>query len=441
MNTCSVTLKDMLACRERRAARQRALLARFEKPLICLSMNIPGPQKDSPLIRLAFEAGAARLLAHGTPLYAETLSVRTGPEGYFVMDMPPQALKTIAMEAEEQDALGRLLDMDVLDAAGEKLARPVPRACLLCGSPAAVCARSRAHGLDALTHRVQEILIEHAAVHYGDAAYRALLAEAFTTPKPGLVDGENHGAHTDMCLSTLLSSANALRPFFAEFLRAGISFAGGAQKELMEALRAIGLSAEAAMLRAAGGVNAHKGSIYALGLLLGAQGLCLMQGGDVLETAAALAAADMPAQLRRAMEAPHTHGENLYARYGVKGARGEAAAGFPHAVSAANALACYGARGPNEAGALALCEVMAALEDTNLLHRGDMVGMRFVQARAREILMLPTSARLAALRALDAEMIRRNLSPGGAADMLTLGFYLAATLHTPGALSRFARQG
>ena len=41
----TVTLEEMLAARDTRAARQSALLARFGCPLLCLTMNIPGPVK------------------------------------------------------------------------------------------------------------------------------------------------------------------------------------------------------------------------------------------------------------------------------------------------------------------------------------------------------------------------------------------------------------
>ena len=66
------------------------------------------------------------------------------------------------------------------------------------------------------------------------------------------------------------------------------------------------------------------------------------------------------------------------------------------------------------------------LEDVNLLHRGGEDGLRFARENALRIAMLPENERINALRALDREMIERNLSPGGAADMLALGFLLDA---------------
>jgi triphosphoribosyl-dephospho-CoA synthetase len=67
---------------------------------------------------------------------------------------------------------------------------------------------------------------------------------------------------------------------------------------------------------------------------------------------------------------------------------------------------------------------MADLEDTNLLHRGGEEGLGFARQAAAEIAAMPEAEREKALAELDDEMIRRNLSPGGSADMLALAFLL-----------------
>jgi triphosphoribosyl-dephospho-CoA synthase len=67
---------------------------------------------------------------------------------------------------------------------------------------------------------------------------------------------------------------------------------------------------------------------------------------------------------------------------------------------------------------------MAALEDTNLLHRGGPDGLAFAQQLAAQIASMPISQRSEALTEMDRIMILRNLSPGGSADMLALAFLL-----------------
>ena len=160
-----VTLKEMLAAREHRAARQSALLGQFGGPLLCLTMNIPGPVKVPEGAERAFQLALGRVeraLAEmgAAVLHRETLVEKTGCEAYYAVAAEPAALKARMTALEDADDLGRLLDLDVLTAAGEKLSRPTPRKCLLCGRQAQVCARSRAHSVAELTARVQAILAE-----------------------------------------------------------------------------------------------------------------------------------------------------------------------------------------------------------------------------------------------------------------------------------------
>ena len=94
--------------------------------------------------------------------------------------------------------MGRLYDLDVLSPEGEKLSRPQSRRCLICGGPVTVCSRSRAHGLPAIRARTRDILADFAAGHLSALARQALEDEVDLTPKPGLVDRRNTGAHDDM---------------------------------------------------------------------------------------------------------------------------------------------------------------------------------------------------------------------------------------------------
>ena len=52
-----ITLTEMLEARERRARRQQALLREGGSALICFTMNIAGPVKNSELIRQGFRYG------------------------------------------------------------------------------------------------------------------------------------------------------------------------------------------------------------------------------------------------------------------------------------------------------------------------------------------------------------------------------------------------
>ena len=286
MHTVEITLEQVLLARDRRVQRQKALTRQFGGTLLSFTMNIAGPVKDAPLVRLAFQAGLAALDRDlGKPVHRELIQAPTGPEALLVYDRPAPWVKERCLLLEEREAVGRLYDLDVLSPEGEKLSRPQSRRCLICGGPVTVCSRSRAHGLPAIRARTRDILADFAAGHLSALARQALEDEVDLTPKPGLVDRRNTGAHDDMDRPLFHRSAGALEPYFRQF--AALGMAGASPREL----QSLGRQAEHAMLDATGGVNTHKGALYSFALLLSALGRCLAEGGDPFDTAAAIAAA------------------------------------------------------------------------------------------------------------------------------------------------------
>ena len=229
-----VSLLEMLEARERRAIRQKVLLSAYGKTMICFTMNIAGPVKNSSLIRRGYALGK-RLLRQqlevaGIPVaYSEEIQEKSGNEAIFLLDADPLAVKAITVEIEDQPAVGRLFDMDVLCPDGRKVDRQElglsGRKCLICGGMAQACARSRAHTVSELQKKTQEILCEALdAADSADAARlatQALLYEVATTPKPGLVDQENSGSHRDMDFFTFQASAAALFPCFSQGVKIG----------------------------------------------------------------------------------------------------------------------------------------------------------------------------------------------------------------------------
>lgn len=404
-----ITLEQILLARDRRASRQAALLSRYGRPVISFTMNIAGPVKDSPLIRYAFRSGLRQLEALPcAQLCREVIFKPTGPEALLVYEtQDARLLKAFCIRLESEGEAGRLFDLDVLDANGEKLSRETGRTCLVCGGPVNVCSRSRAHGLEAITARTGAILEAFAAETLGEMAENALLAEVHFTPKPGLVDEANNGAHRDMDVPLFERSAHALRPCFEEFVRLGIQGASPA------ALQQAGVRAEQAMFAATGGVNTHKGAIYSGALLLHAAGRLLSgeEEGNLCELAAQTAAA-IPAPTG-------THGAAVRAQCG--GIRTEAVSGYPTAQAVLRQL--------RQSGPLdALLLSMSRLDDSTLWHRGGSEGAQLVRSRAADILAAPASEREARTRRLDAELIERNLSPGGSADLLAMAFFLEKAL-------------
>lgn len=265
----------------------------------------------------------------------------------------------------------------------------------------------------------------------GQTALRALLYEVSITPKPGLVDRANTGAHRDMDFFTFVDSACTLLPYFRAFTLAGMGLAGQSFAGVPPQLRAIGLRAEAEMLAATGGVNTHKGLLFSMGLFCAALGILCRQGKSIDEAEIFLLCAALakgaPAELEKkgGAQSGATYGQRAYISHRLTGVRGEAAAGFPHVRDVGlPALHAQLARGCslNDAGAIALLYLMAAVDDTNLIGRAGMEGLRRVQREAAELTRRfgEPGGLLKAAAQWDRELIERGQSPGGSADLLAL---------------------
>ena len=276
------SLQEILDAREARVQTQNQLLQTYEKPLLCFTMNIPGPVKYDRDVDIGFFVGCKLLDSdlQGRILHRQIHRKHTGCEAYYVVDMDSKTLKQIAIELEQTHPIGRLFDMDVLDVDGGKIERESlghpRRQCLICDQDAYVCAGRRTHSLQELQDRTGFLLYVAArqwmAEWIGVQAYLSLQQEVATTPKPGLVDRNNRGAHTDMGQRHFFTSANALRPYFVKFAESGYLNRDLPATEAFAQLRTIGKEAEEAMLSATGGVNTHKGAIFSLGLLCAAAG-------------------------------------------------------------------------------------------------------------------------------------------------------------------------
>ena len=437
----TVDLNQVLEARERRAERQRALLAQYRLPLVSFSMNIAGPVKNSPLISRGFRLGRRTLLEQLTlsgmeVIHEERTDAVTGCEALLAVRGEPEKIKRICVGIEDRDALGRLYDMDVIGTDGAKLERPEPRRCLICGLPARACARSRAHSVEELQKATRTLLetaiAEEDAQTAAGLAVRALLYEVCVTPKPGLVDRVNNGSHRDMDIYTFMSSASALWPYFASCVKTGRKTAAAPAPETLAALRWQGVQAECDMRRATGGVNTHKGAIYSMGLLCGALGRLDRERwtdpAAVLAEIAAMAQGSVERELDGITpESAVTAGQRLYALYGVAGVRGEAERGFPSVLSDGLPVleaGLAGGRTADEAGAAALLTLLTHTADTNMLSRGGAARQQEAEKQVRAVLDEASYPSGETLEKLDSAFISENLSPGGSADLLSLCWML-----------------
>ncbi len=256
------------------------------------------------------------------------------------------------------------------------------------------------------------------ATAIGRCAARALLRELVTFPKPGLVSRVDNGSHADMNASHFARSALVLRRHFSHAALLGARDADFA------ALRRWGVAAEVAMRRATGGVNTHRGAIFALGLLCASSGAT--RATPLGEHVRRRWGEDIASHRRD----PGSHGSAATRAIGAGGAQAEAAAGFPSVYEVA--LPAYreilGATDSREAASIqAFFALLASMDDTNLLHRGGVAGLRFAQGSARRFLAeggMRGKDGLQRAITVHREFVARRLSPGGCADLLAATLFI-----------------
>lgn len=282
-----------------------------------------------------------------------------------------------------------------------------------------------ARGVEQLYPREAQAPSKASAI--GDSAVRCLLMELETWPKPGLVSHVDNGSHDDMDAGTFRTSAATIGPYFQLFAEAASRGCG------MGRLRIIGLEAEAAMLTATSGVNTHRGAIFGLGLLCAAAGA---RAGGLVDSEVPLGAVVSRLWGRSILEGPvllRSHGSAARRQFCAGGARVEAARGFPSVYQIGLPAFRKRARAFPEDGEAARVEacfaLIASVEDTNLLHRGGLDGLRFAQ-RVTRLFIDEGGVRRPGWRAhaqsIHEDFILRRLSPGGAADLLAMTFFVDA---------------
>lgn len=432
------TLQEILEARDRRAEKQKNLLDKFGKPLICFTMNIAGPVKYSPLIADGFAMGCKQLEAQltGIPvLYSQKLPRHTGCEAFYVVDAPAEKVKALTVQIEQGSELGRLFDMDVIAPDGQKLSREMDRQCLVCGKSARECGPRRAHSVEVLQEKtnaiLQQAVWDDQSRAIGALAAKAMLYEVCTTPKPGLVDRLGCGSHEDMDIFTFMASTAALQPYLTDCARTGMETANDDPQVTFHRLRYLGKQAEQTMLEATGGVNTQKGAVFTMGVLCAAVGRLDKEDRSnpekVLDQCAAMCKG-LTKELEGITEdAAVTSGQRLYARYGITGIRGQAESGFPAVLHTGLPVLEEGVNAGfslERAGCGALLAMLTACADTNMLARSDR---DTAKAITRQVAMLLTKNRYpdqAALEELDRLFVEKNLSPGGTADLLAATYFL-----------------
>ncbi|ABR49536.1 Triphosphoribosyl-dephospho-CoA synthase [Alkaliphilus metalliredigens QYMF] len=275
--------------------------------------------------------------------------------------------------------------------------------------------------------------------YISELALKSMLFEVSATPKPGLVDRHNSGAHQDMDFYLFLESSGSLVHTFHQCALAGFNFGKRNSQELLEMIRPIGIAGENKMFAATKGVNTHKGLIFSLGIISAAAGVQYRerqsQQMNIDEICHKIKAMTEGISKKELEDIKHhrtdlTYGERLFKNHGVKGIRGEVESGF-------NTVRTYslpilrelmkGNQKTNDILVQVLFHLMEVTEDSNVLGRHDLTTLKEVKTIAKDILSVGgmfTEEGRKKIVETDKQFIEGNISPGGSADLLAVTLML-----------------
>lgn len=372
--------------------------------LLSFSLNLAGPHKRGPLADFFFAAALTLLVDELSRRFGKLKEplIRAGRAGaWALLEVPTdaQSCKAFCLELEDGLPAGLLWDLDVyVPETGQKLSRSTlgwaERPCLICGRKVSFCARSRAHSWQELEREsrrlMKEALLSEAADALWLAAEKSLFYEALATPKAGLVDRLDQGAHTDMDIFSFVDSSLALGPSLRKFIEAGMASSVNRDNSdkigTFKTLAVLGQQAERSMFRASGGVNTQQGLIFSLGFLLFAAGQRLRERMEALDRAfeqreseelhqdVTQALFPTATELATGASALATafldwRGDSEESRQ--RGARAAVLSGYRESLSALTILRRERAEGgdEDESSLAALLYLMSRIEDSNILRR------------------------------------------------------------------------
>lgn len=270
-------------------------------------------------------------------------------------------------------------------------------------------------------------------------ATRALHAELDTTPKPGLVDKDNSGAHRDMDHALMSRSIRAIHPYFVRLALLGFATDMPSHDDIVKT----GIEAERAMFEATNGVNTYKGALFSMGLAVVAAAGKAWQGYSITPQTLSAAISKLAFAFP---DTKGTHGSKAKQTAAsetatFKGALDNAREGYPMLFN--DWLPFYAnlsKNGEPHALHLTLLRIMCDLDDTNIVYRTSLAMMKQVKEESRSVLSRCSEATHGTpqddggtnldtiLGDMNRSFVQRNISPGGSADMLSLVVFINGVL-------------
>lgn len=410
-------IDEILLAREKRIIEiQKHLSAHYSTLLI--KANIPGEDKNR------FEAHflVRHFLNHIQTAYhiidIKSYESADGPYVIMhVMNIHAQELKINMIEIEDNEPLGRFIDLDVFEDTYISISRIAlgqrPRKCFLCNLDASICARSHNHRYDELIRHIETSVTQYILDQTRIWIQKAIKDELNLDPKFGLVTPLSNGSHEDMNYALMQKASSAIEDDLIEIFRKG--FDSNHLDGLLSSSRPIGIRAEKNMLSATGGINAYKGLIFILGIVLLSSGYTIRhnQSFDMIFENIKTISKDIYQDFENGESSA---GIDAYRNYGLKGIRGEVKNGCPSIQSALK----MELKKKNPLHQL-LMHLIIISEDTVFLKRAESLD-RYLSYK--DMIRMLDSQNINELNDFTSLAIKNHLSFGGSADLLICTLFL-----------------
>ncbi|NRY63170.1 triphosphoribosyl-dephospho-CoA synthase CitG [Clostridium beijerinckii] len=279
--------------------------------------------------------------------------------------------------------------------------------------------------------KIKVYTVNEMAMEISSLAVQAMIYEVSCYPSPGLVSPVSCGAHKDMDFFTFIDSTAVLSKYLTLFIQEG--FSNKSYKGIFNSIRKIGTTAEQDMFVKTKGINTHKGMLFLMGISCAAVGKTIHENKSfkyIQSIIKEMTSGIVEKELMQLKDTDaHSHGEKLFLKYKTDGVRGEVERGIPTVFQFS--LDFYKENSElsiNDRLIQTLIGIMQNCNDSTIIHRHSVEVLEEVKETAREIIAIggmKTAKGREKINNLSTEFIKRNISPGGSADLLGVTVFLS----------------
>lgn len=403
----------ILDAREERLNYIKEYLADFG--VIQIKANIPGSNKNlnlSYILIKIFKNEVIRKVKTYQVIYKDSFD-----GAYFlVLVDKDKSIKIDLIEIEEKHELGRFIDLDLFVNKDKSITRndlnKKTRKCYLCNDLVIKCMRSNKHTSLELIAFIDRSLRNYLSNWVNQTVEFSVLAELNLDYKFGLVSPSSFGSHPDMNYDLMKKAFIIIKPYLVKMF--WIGFDEDDLNIIFKKSKQIGLDAESAMFNGLNNINAYKGLIFILGLILSSTGYSLSHNQNYLDIYENIK--DMTKDIFKDINY-NTFGEYAYKNLSFGGARKESQGGLRNVLLAEELLTDFSDKSLH----MCLINIIGNCEDSVLLKRAASVDKyNYFKAKIKNINYYDLNL----IKSITNECIENNISCGGSADILIAAVFM-----------------